>query len=165
MLSARSIMLEYVRLYSVRTIFIFLFSAFALASVAQDNSPYSRYGLGDISPSASVTTRGMGGVSAGYADVLSINFNNPASYSQFQTFLEQRSKNVSLGRVILDVGLDFTNRTLLQPGTTTRYTASDAYFSYLQVGMPIKKNWGVTFGLRPYSRIDYKINRAELLND
>jgi hypothetical protein len=158
-------MLEYVRLYILRTVLVFFFSAFAMASIAQDNSPYSRYGLGDITPSASVTTRGMGGVSAGYADVLSINFNNPASYSQFQTYLEQRTKKVSLGRVLLDVGIDVGNRTLVAPGTTTRYTASDAFFSYLQMGLPIKKNWGLSFGIRPFSRINYKINRLELLKD
>ncbi|HWJ90708.1 MAG TPA: hypothetical protein VNR87_06330 [Flavisolibacter sp.] len=136
-----------------------------MASIAQDNSPYSRYGLGDMANQSNITSRGMGGISAGYADILSINFNNPASYSQFQTFLEQRSKNVSMGRVILDVGLDFSNRTLITPGTTSRYTSSDAYFSYLQVGLPIRKNWGLSFGIRPFSRIDYKINRSELLKD
>ena len=158
-------MLEKLRLYFLRTFLIFLLSSFSLASIAQDNSPYSRYGLGDMANQSNITSRGMGGISAGYADILSINFNNPASYSQFQTFLEQRSKNVSMGRVILDVGLDFSNRTLITPGTTSRYTSSDAYFSYLQVGLPIRKNWGLSFGIRPFSRIDYKINRSELLKD
>ena len=34
---------------------------------AQDNSPYSRYGLGDKVPSSNITTRGMAGISAAYA--------------------------------------------------------------------------------------------------
>ncbi|MES2881602.1 MAG: hypothetical protein V4676_05595, partial [Bacteroidota bacterium] len=37
-------------------------------------------------------------------------------------------------------------------------------FSYIQVGIPLKKNWGLSFGLRPVSRISYKINKAELLS-
>ena len=35
---------------------------------AQENSPYSRYGLGDLLPSQSILNRGMGGISAGYVD-------------------------------------------------------------------------------------------------
>jgi 1,4-dihydroxy-2-naphthoate octaprenyltransferase len=35
---------------------------------AQENSPYSRYGLGDISPSTNIVNRGMGSLSAAYAD-------------------------------------------------------------------------------------------------
>jgi hypothetical protein len=37
---------------------------------SQDNSPYSRYGIGDLVPSTPVTNRGMGGISAGYTDFL-----------------------------------------------------------------------------------------------
>jgi hypothetical protein len=165
MLLAKSIMLRSSGLGFSK---IFL-SAFLLASTiitnAQDNSPYSRYGLGDLAPATNITSRGMGSISAGYADVISINFNNPASYSQFQAFIEQRSKKVSGGRVILDVGMNFDNRTLVAPNTTNRFTSADAYFSYLQVGLPIRKNWGLSFGLRPISRISYLINRFEQLKD
>jgi hypothetical protein len=139
--------------------------AFSSKALAQDNSPYSRFGLGDIAPQSNITTRGLGGISAGYVDVVSINFNNPASYSQFQTFLEKRSKNLSAGRVILDVGLNFDNRTLIQPNTPNNFTSADAFFSYLQVGLPLRKNWGLSFGIRPMTRISYLINRTELLKD
>ena len=36
-----------------------------LTAVAQENSPYSRYGLGDLAPNHNVFSRGMGGISAG----------------------------------------------------------------------------------------------------
>ncbi|HRF27774.1 MAG TPA: hypothetical protein PKW54_10550, partial [Ferruginibacter sp.] len=32
-------------------------------TLAQENSPYSRYGLGDIVPNQNVVNRGMGGLS------------------------------------------------------------------------------------------------------
>ena len=54
---------------------------------AQDNSPYSRYGIGDLHPNSNILNRGMGGISAAYADPLSVNFVNPASYASFKTFL------------------------------------------------------------------------------
>src|SRR5579872_3516453 len=112
---------------------------------AQDNSPYSRYGLGNLAPSTNISSRAMGSISAGVSDPLSINFNNPASYSAFQTFIEQRSKKVSSGRVVLDVGINFENRSLIVPNTSTRSGSSDALFSYIQVGLPIKRNWGLSF--------------------
>src|SRR5438067_6134298 len=154
---ARLIMLKRTRLCIVKNIFSVLFILLSIAVMAQDNSPYSRYGLGNISPSTNITTRGLGGISAAYSDVLSINFDNPASYSSFQTFIEQRSKKVSYGRVILDVGLNFDNRTLVVPNTSNRFSSSDALFSYIQVGVPIRRNWGLSFGLRPLSRISYSI--------
>ncbi len=71
-------------------ILVFLLSSSTV--FAQDNSPYSRYGLGDLVPGTHINNRAMGGVSAGYSDFLSINFNNPASYSNFQSIIEQKSK-------------------------------------------------------------------------
>ena len=58
---------------------------FQHAVFAQENSPYSRYGLGDIVPKTNIVSRGMGGISAGYSDYQSINFINPASYSKLRT--------------------------------------------------------------------------------
>src|SRR5215208_5078316 len=109
---ARSMMLKSSKLFFPKVLLSVLIFSIPLIVAAQDNSPYSRYGLGDLAPTSNITTRGMGGISAGYADIISINFNNPASYSQFQTFLEQRSKKLQSGRVILDVGVNFDNRTL-----------------------------------------------------
>src|SRR5215207_1346671 len=79
---------------------------------AQENSPYSRYGLGDLVPNTNIVNRGMGGISAGYVDILSINYNNPASYSNFQTQSLAGTKKVASGRVLLDVGINYDSRTL-----------------------------------------------------
>lgn len=130
---------------------------------AQENSPYSRYGLGDIVPNTNIANRGMGGISAGYADILSINFNNPASYSNFQTKVE--GGKVMSGRVLLDVGVNYDSRTLQSPNQPLKYSSSYGYFSYVQVGLPLNKKWGLSFGLRPVGRVNYKINRVEKLTD
>lgn len=89
---ARSIMLKKWRpgvLKIALSVFALLFSYILFA---QNNSPYSRYGLGNLSANSNVTLRSMGGISAGYADNFSVNFNNPASFSQFYALREQRSK-------------------------------------------------------------------------
>ena len=133
--------------------------------IAQDNSPYSRYGIGDIVPPTHIVSRGMGGLSAGYTDFLTINFNNPASYAYFQSVRELKTKKQVLGRAILDVGMNFENRTLRDPNVPEKFVAKNAIFSYLQVGMSLRKNLGLVFGLRPISRISYKIVRNEFLID
>jgi hypothetical protein len=147
------------------TILVLFFIAVQPA-FSQDNSPYSRYGIGDLVPPTNVTSRGMGGVSAGYADKFSINFSNPASYSYFEGTKELKSKKLSAGRAILDFGVNIENRTLTEPSnTTTKFKANNALFSYIQVGVPLKQNWGLSFGLRPMSRISYKMFRNERLTD
>lgn len=132
---------------------------------AQDNSPYSRYGIGDLHPNSNILNRGMGGLSAAYADPFSVNFTNPASYSSFKTFLEERTKASVSGRVILDVGINFDSRTLIETNNPDKFTSTNAYFSYLQLGIPVRNNLGISFGLRPISKINYKIARFERLFD
>lgn len=167
MRSAKSMLLnrKEIRSQFIYTTLFFLFVFGADQIHAQDNSPYSRYGLGNLAPATNISNRGMGSISAGMSDIFSINFNNPASYSGFQTVIEQRSKKVAQARVVLDVGINFDNRSLIVPNTSLRYGSSDALFSYVQVGIPIKKNWGLSFGLRPVSRINYSISRSEQLKD
>ncbi len=136
------------------------FSVFSgTITMAQDNSPYTRYGIGDLVPSTNINTRGMGGISAAYIDNygLSINFNNPASYSHFIAAKEAKSNKVTSGRAILDIGMNFESRTLREQNNPTKFVASNALFSHVQVGVPLKKNWGISFGLRPVSSISYKI--------
>jgi hypothetical protein len=145
--------------------FLILFSTAFKPVFSQDNSPYSRYGIGDLIPPSHITSRGMGGISAGYTDFLSVNFSNPASYSAFQGVLEQKSKKLVSGRAILDVGINFENRSLTEPSPLKKFVASNALFSYIQVGVPLKNNWGLSFGLRPLSRISYNIIRNEVLFD
>lgn len=145
-------------------ILVSLFSASAPA-FSQDNSPYSRYGIGDPVPQTNIANRGMGSISAAYSDPLSINFNNPASYTSFQKQVEARSKKLKWGRAILDVGMNFESRTLNDPAFPQKFVAGNALFSYVQVAMPVRQNWGISFGLRPVSRISYKIIRNELLVD
>src|SRR5690242_18513476 len=68
-----------------RIIYNSFFSASALlffsSLSAQENSPFSRYGLGDAYPQQNIATRGMAGVSAAYSSEQALNTLNPASYT------------------------------------------------------------------------------------
>jgi hypothetical protein len=147
--------------------------------IAQDNSPYSRYGLGDLHPNTNIFNRGMAGISAAYSDqpldgesdprigrsYPSLNFLNPASYSRFFAIKEANTKKLKYGRMMLDIGVNFNSRTLHEANNPQSFTSSNGYFSYMQVGIPIRKNWGLVFGLRPLSTISYKIDRNERIYD
>lgn len=137
--------------------FILILIALSSPAFSQDNSPYTRYGLGDLVPNTNINLRAMGGISAGYVDQLTINYSNPASYGFFYSFTEEKSKKIRHGRAILDLGLNFENRTLIDPNKAGKFPTSNALFSHIQVGVPLKKNWGLSFGLRPISRVSYKI--------
>jgi len=124
---------------------------FCLMSMAQAqtiNSPYSQFALGDIVPSQNILTRGMGGISAAYYDFNSINFLNPASYARLQA-------------TSLDIGVELDNRTLRSANPPRKFSAYSPTISYLQLGFPLKKNggWGMNIGLRPITRVNYKIEQ------
>ena len=139
-------------------LFIFVMSTYTF-SFAQENSPYSRYGLGDIIPSQNMVSRSMGGITAGFVDSSgflpysqSINLNNPAALG-------------SLNTTLFDFGTEIDVRTLKSNISPEKYTGVNTIISYLQLGFPItpkrmlaKGNyWGISFGLRPVTRVNYKI--------
>lgn len=133
---------------------------------AQENSPFSRNGLGNQMPPTNIVNRAMGGVSAAYNDYFSVNYNNPASYSFFQASQELKSRKLNSGRAVLDIGIDGEARTLIDPAAEkSRFTTSNVYFSHVMVGIPLRKNWGMALGLRPVNRINYKIGSRSLAKD
>jgi hypothetical protein len=150
-----------------------------MSATAQENSPYSRYGLGDLTPNHNIFTRGMAGISAGVADFTTL---DPANSNKANTFRLQPSNNNGinftnpaslstiastnfLGNTIFDVGLDIDYRTLKSSNPAKKFTSANTYISYLQIAFPLatakmrKKdmNWAMSLGLRPVSKINYKI--------
>lgn len=133
-----------------------------MVSNAQENSPYSRYGWGNLVPSTPIVTRGMGGITTGYVDYderfdikqgvprylkpQAINFMNPASYARLRT-------------TSFDLGFEVENQVLQEQNVIEKYKASFANISYLQLGVPLsrKRNFSMVVGLRPISRINYQI--------
>lgn len=117
-----------------------------------ENSPYSRYGLGDQLPEQNIINRGMGGISAAYYDYQSVNFQNPASYSKFRV-------------TTFDFGVEVDSRTLRVIDPPRKFSSSSPIISYVQLGFPLSKkgNWGMTLGLKPVTRVNYKILRNERL--
>lgn len=124
---------------------------------AQENSPYSRYGVGNLLPTANIANRGMGGVSAASAEPTAVNTVNPASIA-------------GLSSTTLDIGVEYIGRNIKSTDPLGTYRSNNGIISYLQVGLPLlngnKKafkngvSWAIDFGLKPISRINYKILSA-----
>ncbi len=135
-----------------------------MSATAQENSPYSRYGLGDLTPNHNGFTRGMGGIAAGIADNSSINSTNPASLPKLQSKIPG-----VLTYTIFDVGAEIDYRTLKTNNAANKFTSANTYISYLQLAFPLttpkmkKKDmyWGMSVGLKPVSKINYKIEKSE----
>lgn len=120
--------------------------------------------MGDWVPNQNIVNRGMGGISAAVPNFLSINFNNPAS-------LGNLSNSRNFANTIFDIGGEVDIRNLRSTVTPDKYKSTNAIISYLQIGFPVSskkmekkgKYWGVSLGLRPLTRINYKIEKRERL--
>ena len=110
------------------------------------NSPYSRYGLGDLQSSSFANTIPMGGLyNAVQNDTMApfyMNASNPASHA-------------SLRLTVFDIGFK-SNTTQLQTIDKDFRTTQSA-LSYIALGFPVTKFWGMSIGLLPYSSVGYKI--------
>lgn len=117
------------------------------------NSPYSRFGLGDVFNSQNIANKAMGGVAEAYADGQTINFVNPASYGQLQ--LTTLSIGITGGTSMIADSADNT------------YRSNTGSLSYLQLGVPLKRGggWGLVFGLRPLTDVSYNIAQADSLKN
>ena len=147
------------------SILIAVSSIYTNAVSAQENSPYSRFGLGDKTPNTNILNRGMGGVASGFVSPSTINYTNPASYGFFQSTKEFNSKRMLNGRMVFDVGADITGRNLINTTSKERFAATNIQFSHIMLGMPLRNNWGMAFGLRPLTSIKYSQRAKVLVKD
>jgi hypothetical protein len=125
-----------------------------MVCLAQENSPYSRYGVGNILPQGNLANRGMGGISAGVSDITTVNTVNPAAPA-------------SLIYTTLDVGIEYDGLNLKSKSPIGNFKSNYGIVSYLQFAFPLlngnkkafknKTSWSINFGLRPITRINYKI--------
>lgn len=106
----------------------------------KENTPYSRYGVGELVNGSNTVLRGMGYTSVAYSSGTSVNADNPASYA-------------NLRLTTYEAGLMGSTRTITAAGK--QYSSGSASLAYLSVGIPVGKYAGVSLGLRPQSRVYY----------
>src|SRR3954452_19810323 len=133
---------------------------------AQENSPFSRYGLGDAYPQQNISTRGMGGISAAYSNEQALNTINPASYTAMRYInIFGGSKGAM---VSYDFGLTVDSRNLRSTDPFGNYRSTNFIPSYLHFGVPLgakayqkKRGAALVFGLQPATKIHYSIDHID----
>lgn len=128
-------------------------SATVFGQKSTSASPYSKFGIGQMREDLLPQNRAMGGLSSGIRYVSGVNTmnpGNPASYSAFH-------------HTIFDAGL-YGNFTQLEKGNKKDNTA-DFAFSHFNVGIPLAKVGGISFGLMPYSDVGYSSSSDNVLED
>jgi hypothetical protein len=125
---------------------VFLLLTLNLTSFSQIRlaSPYSRFGIGDLSDNNNAWNLAMGGSSLAFRSPYHINYGNPASYTAFDSlsFIFEGGFNIDI--IKLTSTIQTENRNFASVG-------------YILFGMPVTKWWRTSLGLVPYSKIGYNI--------
>ncbi|AWI25453.1 hypothetical protein [Flavobacterium pallidum] len=124
---------------------------FSLAITAQSgtSSPYSFYGIGDVTFKGAAENRFMGGVAV-FSDSIHLNLSNPASIA-------------GLKLTTFTVGGTNSRNKLIT--NTQESKASRTSVDYLALAIPIGK-WSVSAALLPYSSVGYRTQRlAQNVNE
>ena len=117
-------------------------------SQKNNTSAYSFFGIGQQYSSQTVEQASMGGMGIAFNNVYHLNFLNPAAnaYLRFATY--------SIGVNVNDLTIkDFSGS---QNSTSTT-------LSYINIGFPVGKNAGVSFGLKPNTSVGYSL--LNIVND
>jgi hypothetical protein len=124
-------------------------SAFAQSTT---NSPYSQFGLGDLTDQSVSFNKGMNGVGLGMHRGNEVNPMNPASYSSVDSLT-----------FLFDAGMSGQITNYSENGK--KFSAKSGGFDYVSALFRVFKNVGVSFGVLPYSNIGYDYLQTGVLDD
>jgi hypothetical protein len=128
----------------IQGIILITFLTCSVFAQTNTDSPYSRFGLGQINQAGFDKSRGMGGIGIGLRDNRQLNYLNPASFSAIDTL-----------SFLFDFGVQGTNSTIETSSQTSSYFASN--FDHVAIGFPLTKWWKASVGVLPYSKVGYSI--------
>lgn len=136
-----------------RFLITFLLAVFVLQaksqSTATTSSPYSRFGIGDVSDQELPQNIAMGGIATAVNRVggfNTINVVNPASYAV-------------INYTTIDAGLYGNFITLSKDGFANQ-KSSNFRLSHLTFAIPVSKRSALSFGLVPYSELGYNYKQV-----
>jgi hypothetical protein len=143
------------------SLILLLFTAATLWAQPKFNSPYSRYGIGDIVSPYFANQAGMGGQTAAFHDPYHLNLANPASFAYLRS-------------TALETGI-YTKYSKYQTASATQQEWS-GNLSHLALGFTLKSpinevldkvkspwNYGMGVSLTPFSRVGYNIETRDIL--
>lgn len=116
------------------------------------NSPYTRYGFGQLSMMEVGVNKSMGGTGIGLQNSSQINMLNPASYAAVDTLT-----------FLLDAGLSVHNTNFAEGNV--KMNARNTTFDYVAMQFRLKPKLGVTIGMTPFSNIGYNFSNTQVIRD
>lgn len=123
------------------TLIALLVSAFIFTSKAQENSPYTRFGIGELRNQTPAGMRSWGSQTAAFHSRDRFNISNPASLGDLKL------TNYQIG--LYGKGLKVMNSEVSQ-------NFGYATIDYITLAFPLK-HAAVSFGLLPVSRVNYDV--------
>lgn len=132
-----------------QTFLVLLLTMLSGVAVAQNNtnSPYTRYGYGQLADQGSGNSKAMGGIAYGLRDKNQTNFVNPASYTAVDSLTFIFDGGISLQNT------NFSNGTLKQ-------NAKNSSFDYITMQFRASRWAAISLGLLPYSNVGYSLGRT-----
>jgi hypothetical protein len=130
------------------------------------NSPYSRYGLGDIRTKNFATLQSMGGISTGFSDPYYTNLSNPASLAELAATSFEIGFNAYI--TTLNPADEAIEPESSRGGNLTYFSLAFPLLNPLNRLLDRKSqdfSWGMGFALLPYSRVNHFSRYEEVLPD
>lgn len=136
-----------------QTLCALLLTTFAGVAVAQNNtnSPYTRYGYGDLSDQSFGNSKAMGGIAFGLRDGAQINPLNPASYTAIDSLTFLFEGGVSLQNMNIS-------------GSGVKLNAKNSSFDYLAMQFRLHPRIAMSIGLLPFSNVGYSVSDSKVDN-
>ena len=122
-------------------------------AIAQNNtnSPYTRYGYGDLSDQSFGNSKAMGGIAFGLRDGAQINPLNPASYTAIDSLTFLFEGGVSLQNMNIS-------------GSGVKLNAKNSSFDYLAMQFRLHPRIAMSIGLLPFSNVGYSVSDSKVAN-
>ena len=115
------------------------------------NSPYTRYGFGQLSDQSFGNSKAMGGVAYGLRDGSQINPANPASYTAIDSLT-----------FLFDGGFSIQNTNFSEG--KVKQNAKNSSFDYIAMQFRLHRRLALTLGFMPFSSVGYSISTEEKIN-
>jgi hypothetical protein len=128
------------------------FSVFSLTAQNSTNSPYTRYGYGELANRSFGAGRSMGGVGIGLRSSKQINPTNPASYSCMDSM-----------SFLFDFGAS-AQLSWYDDGTNKQNNVN-GNVEYMAMQFPLHKRIAMSAGLLPYTHVGYQFGEIRTSED
>jgi hypothetical protein len=154
---------------------LLLSSPLLLSGQGTGNSPFSQFGIGDLTNNnGSVRNMGMGYAGVSARNHYFINLLNPALLSNLKTAKKARPNHLYKyhdyyrnqyidSTVKIDFSVNYQRRSIQTPNGYE--TSGGMNVAYLAFALPLSRTWATSVGIYPVSSANYNINYSDTIKN